>query len=566
MPLSALATSLAAQIGSQPAPLTSRTSTQPLSHLARILSALSVIAIELAVVATVCGSLYGVMLLFLRAAPIPADRPEWRDIAKLRTRHIVLALLLAMVTGILCANGYLLVRGVDVPRYTTDLIRSITAETWIALTNALAKLALAILVLVGAIRVVRWVLHAAERTLRHREPSRNREASLSALFAGLERTIANIGWLLVVVFASILFAFPDNVTAVLLVAVRMYVVLAIGLIVIRSTAPIVETIDGLGHRYAERRQWQRHYDHLRALLPTFRACLEYALWVGVGSLVLAQLTTMQNLAAWGPRVIQGIAIFFAGRVLIELGRLEIGHRMLPRDGLEETERRRRATMVPLVKSAFTYAVYFGTAVLILGALGFNPMPFLAGAGLLGLVIGFGAQSLINDVVSGFFILLENIYLVGDIVEVGPARGVVEAIEFRTTKIRDAEGRVHIIRNGDMKPVINYSKDYGMAMVAVEVPYDADLQRVFADLRESGGRLRAEHRDVLSETQIDGITAFGPSSMTIRTSTRVRPGRQDTIAAALRLLINESFEGQFGGVPRKTLIGDRYTKHAAAHDA
>jgi moderate conductance mechanosensitive channel len=75
-------------------------------------------------------------------------------------------------------------------------------------------------------------------------------------------------------------------------------------------------------------------------------------------------------------------------------------------------------MVPLVRSAFTYAVYFGTAVLILGSLGFNPMPVLAGAGLLGLVIGFGAQSLINDVVSGSFILLENIYLVGDIVEVG----------------------------------------------------------------------------------------------------------------------------------------------------
>ena len=82
-----------------------------------------------------------------------------------------------------------------------------------------------------------------------------------------------------------------------------------------------------------------------------------------------------------------------------------------------------------MRSALGYVVYFGTAVLILGALGFNPMPFLAGAGILGLVIGFGAQSLINDVVSGFFILFEHIYMVGDIVEVGSARGVVEAIEF-----------------------------------------------------------------------------------------------------------------------------------------
>jgi hypothetical protein len=87
--------------------------------------------------------------------------------------------------------------------------------------------------------------------------------------------------------------------------------------------------------------------------------------------------------------------------------------------------------------------------------------------------------------------------------------------------------------------------------------------VFAELRKSGERFRAENRDVLTETQIDGITASGSSSMTIRTSTRVQPGRQDTIATALRLLINESFDGEFSCVPRKTLIGDKYLKRAAS---
>jgi small conductance mechanosensitive channel len=366
----------------------------------------------------------------------------------------------------------------------------------------------------------------------------------------------------VAVYASVVFALPGKITGALFLLTRIYVVVGIGLIVIRSAAVIVVALDGLSHRYATRRQWLRHYEHLRGLLPTFLVCVEYALWVGIASLVLVQLGSMQDLAAWGPRVIQGIAIFFAGRVVIELGRLEIGHRMLPQEGLEESDRRRRATMVPLVRSAFSYAVYFGTSVLILSILGFNPMPFLAGAGLLGLVIGFGAQSLINDVVSGFFILFENIYLVGDIVEVGPARGTVEAIEFRTTRIRDAEGRVHVIRNGDMKPVINYSKDYGVAIVAVEVPYDADLQRVFASLREAGRRLHAESREVLAETQIDGITAFGPSAMTVKTSTRVRPGHHERLAAALRLLINENFDAQPGA--RRSLIGDHYARHVPAH--
>jgi small-conductance mechanosensitive channel len=531
--------------------------------LAHILSALPVIAIELALVALVCGGLHVLMLLLLRAAPIPPGRSEWRDLAKVRTRSVLFSLLLAMVSGVLLANGYLLARGVDVPQYTPVLIRSITPDTWIALARAVAKLALAIVALLVGIRVLRRLLRATERRLTQRERAGGQEG-LTTFFTGLERTIANIGWMLVVVFASILFAFPGSVTGVLLVAVRIYVVLAIGLIVIRSTAVTVESLDALGQRYAERREWRKYYDHLRPLLPTFRACVEYALWVGVGSLVLAQLAPVQDLAAWGPRVIQAIAIFFAGRVLIELGRLEIAHRMLPAEGLEDTERRRRATMIPLLRSAFGYAVYFGTAVLILSLLGFNPMPFLAGAGLLGLVIGFGAQSLINDVVSGFFILFENIYLVGDIVEVGSARGVVEAIEFRTTRIRDAEGRVHVIRNGDMKPVINYSKDYGVAIVAVEVPYDADLQRVFTSLREAGQRLRAEHRDVLADTTIEGITAFGPSAMTIRTATRVRPGHHEAIAAALRLFINETFEAHSGGAARTTLIGQRYSRQIPAH--
>ena len=130
-----------------------------------------------------------------------------------------------------------------------------------------------------------------------------------------------------------------------------------------------------------------------------------------------------------------------------------------------------------------YAAYFATTVLILGTLGFNPLPFLAGAGLLGLVIGFGAQSLINDVVSGFFILFENIYLVGDVIEGGGAKGVVEAIEFRTTRIRDADGRLHIVRNGDMKQVVNFSKDYAVAVVPVDVSYEADmLERGWSEQR------------------------------------------------------------------------------------
>ena len=128
---------------------------------------------------------------------------------------------------------------------------------------------------------------------------------------------------------------PRSATDLVLLATRLYLVVAIGVIVIRSTAVIATTLDGLSHQYAQRRNWQRYYEQLRSLLPTFRACLEYALWIGVASLVMIQLAWLQAVAAWGPRLMQSIAIFFAGRVLIALGHLEIEHRMLPREGLEE---------------------------------------------------------------------------------------------------------------------------------------------------------------------------------------------------------------------------------------
>jgi small conductance mechanosensitive channel len=560
MPLGVLAVSLVTQVGSQPASATGAT-VEPLSLLQRILSTLIVIAVELVAAALVCGALYALAVLLLRSVPKSIGRPQWGAVARGKARRIAFALTLAFMTAVLCINGYWLARGRDVYASTMNVIRSITADTWSALAVALGELALTIVVVLIATRVVRRLLRSAERMLNAWDQLGDNNRSLTALFTAFERALVNIAWVLVVVMASLFFALPSAVTAALLLALRIYLVVAVGLVAIRSTAVIVDTLDGLGHRYAKRRDWSRHYDHLRALLPTLRACLEYALWVAIASLVLFQLTPMQDLAAWGPRIIQAIAIFFAGRVVIELGRLEIVHRMLPREELEESDRRRRATMVPLVRTAFTYAVYFGTAVLVLGSLGFNPMPFLAGAGLLGLVIGFGAQSLINDVVSGFFILFENIYLVGDIVQVGDARGVVEAIEFRTTKIRDVDGRVYIIRNGDMKPVINYSKDYGMAVVAVEVPYDADLRGVFASLRQAGERLRTESHDVLTDTEIDGITAFGTTTMTVRTATRVRPGCQENTAAALRLLINETFARQAGSTARKALIAGAPGHHA-----
>ena len=123
----------------------------------------------------------------------------------------------------------------------------------------------------------------------------------------------------------------------------------------------------------------------------------------------------------------------------------------------------------------------------------------------------------------------------------------------SSPIRDAEGRLHIVRNGDMKPVINYSRDYGVAVVAVDVSYEADLERVFTSLRETGAVLHARHPDVLADTEIEGITAFGTTALTVRTSTKVKPGRHETVAATLRLMLKQAFDREAGSDPRGGLI-------------
>jgi len=168
-------------------------------------------------------------------------------------------------------------------------------------------------------------------------------------------------------------------------------------------------------------------------------------------------------------------------------------------------------------------------------------PILAGAGILGLGVGLGAQSLVTDVVSGFFILFETQYLVGDYVQIGDAAGIVEEVSMRVTKIRDGKGKLYIIPNGQIKGVVSYSKGYVNAVVDVKMPAGSDLEGLFRALREAGRRLKAAHKEVLAETAIHGLVEWGPSDMTIRAVTKVQPGTHGAMQSEYRRLLKEVFD-------------------------
>jgi small conductance mechanosensitive channel len=225
--------------------------------------------------------------------------------------------------------------------------------------------------------------------------------------------------------------------------------------------------------------------------------------------------------------------------------------MLTDQGLSETQKQRRMTITPLLQSLSKYLIYFGSGIWILDIFEIDPTPILAAAGLLGLAVGLGAQNLINDMVSGFFILFENYYLVGDFIETGDASGVVEAIELRTTRIRHPNGQVYIIRNGNIEEVVNYSRDYIYAVVDIPISYEANIKKIYEILEQVSEELQANHPEVLEPIDFNGIEEFTPSHMTLRAMTKLKPtsnprGIHDEIQGVVRDLIKQAFDR--AGIP------------------
>lgn len=227
------------------------------------------------------------------------------------------------------------------------------------------------------------------------------------------------------------------------------------------------------------------------------------------------------------------------------------------DGDDEvtSEAERRAdTLGSVLRNAsrVVAAVFF--LVMALQEFGVNIGPLVAGAGIAGVALGFGAQSLVKDVISGFFLLLENQFAVGDLVSIddGKHLGHVERMTLRITQLRDSEGRAHFIPNGAFTKVI-VSKDYSRALVDVEVGYDADLDRVMELLRAIGRDMARDLPGLVVEaTDVKGVEGFGKDGCSIRTYTKTAPGRQYEAAREYRKRIIQRFrsEGIASPIPQR----------------
>ncbi|MEP6592608.1 MAG: mechanosensitive ion channel family protein [Acidobacteriota bacterium] len=221
------------------------------------------------------------------------------------------------------------------------------------------------------------------------------------------------------------------------------------------------------------------------------------------------------------------------------------HRMNQITDLDALERAKRARTLGSVVQKGTTVLVIGVAILmVLQVLNFDIAPVLTGAGIAGLAVGFGAQTLVRDVISGFFLLLENQVRVGDVAAINGAAGVVEAINLRTIVLRDLEGTVHVFPNGAITTLANRSKDFSYYVVDLAVSYFDDTAAIAAVLREIGAGLQADPvfgPAILEPIEILGVDAFGDWSLKFKARIRTVPARQWFVGRELRRRIIIAFE-------------------------
>jgi small conductance mechanosensitive channel len=210
----------------------------------------------------------------------------------------------------------------------------------------------------------------------------------------------------------------------------------------------------------------------------------------------------------------------------------------------ERYRARIGAVSSLLKSLVTVSLFGLAFLIVLSELGVNMAPLLASAGLVGIAVGFGAQSLVKDFLSGIFMILEDQYGVGDVIDIGDAVGTVERVGLRVTELRDASGVVWYVPNGTIGALGNRSQGYGLAVADVPIPYGEDVEAVSGVLRAEAiafGRDPEWADFVLDEEPIVAVETMTPVAVTFRVQVQTVPGKHLVVARALRVRLMAALE-------------------------
>ena len=226
------------------------------------------------------------------------------------------------------------------------------------------------------------------------------------------------------------------------------------------------------------------------------------------------------------RIIVIVALAVIGIRFFKAGLHRLLGQLKPRPGVPEAEHRQRiATLQQIIEGSVKVAIYSVAGLMILRELGLNIAPLLAGAGIVGVALGFGAQTLVRDILSGLFILVEDQFNVGEVVRVNGHSGKVERITLRTVWLRDMEGVVHVIPFGSITSVENFSRDWRQVVLDVGIGYGTDLIRAMKIMQEELAALKADARwaeSIADDPSILGVDALADSAVILRAILKVKP--------------------------------------------
>lgn len=231
---------------------------------------------------------------------------------------------------------------------------------------------------------------------------------------------------------------------------------------------------------------------------------------------------------------------------------------------------RTETIGGVLRSVATFTIWVLAVLMILGEVGISLGPLIAGAGIVGVALGFGAQQLVQDFLSGIFMLLEDQYGLGDYIDVGEAEGTVEGISLRVTRLRDVYGVVWHVPNGEIRRVGNHSQQWARALLDIGIAYGSDVDRASEIMKREADRLAAEDRWrhlFLDKSELWGVQELGESQVTIRLVIRVAPLRQWEVMRELRRRIKYAFDDAGVEIPfPQRTVWHRGDQPASADDA
>ena len=251
-----------------------------------------------------------------------------------------------------------------------------------------------------------------------------------------------------------------------------------------------------------------------------------------------------NIILWWGKFIAIIIILVVTKIALSVIYKLIEKSLTPLKKSKNYKKRisRANTLIPLLRSVSKYVIYFISGVMVLRELGVDTTAIIASAGVVGLAIGFGAQSLVKDVLSGAFLLFEGIISVGDSVNVGEHSGTVEVIGLRNIHLRKYSGELRVIPYGEVASFGNFNKGYMRAIVKVGVAYEQDVERGMKALEGIANKWAQENKDIVLEPPIvQGVLSLGSSDVTLRVAIKVKPMTHWGAERELKRRIKDTFD-------------------------